>query len=199
MQVLVGNWWAFVIRGILAILFGVLTFVMPTMALLTLVFLFGFYAIADGVLAIAAAAFRRNGGGGGGGAPWWGLLIAGIIGILAGLIALFYPGMTAFVLLYIIAAWAVVTGILHIAAAIRLRKQITGEWVLAVTGVLAILLGVMLALFPGTGALAVVLWIGAFAVAYGIMLIALGLRLRAWDRSVEHHAHDIPPGMAPSH
>lgn len=175
MQVLAGHWWAFVLRGIAAILFGVLTFLMPGMALLTLVFLFGFYAIADGVLNIAAA-FRRNGAGP---QSWWTLLLEGVLGVLAGLVALFMPGLTALVLLYIIAAWAIVTGVLEIAAAVRLRKLIRGEWVMALGGALSIVLGVLLWMFPGAGALSVVLWIGIYAVVFGVLLIGLGLRLRS--------------------
>src|SRR5258707_14733055 len=126
MMVLANNWWAFVLRGILAIAFGLIAFFMPGIALLTLVFMFGFYAIADGVFNLVAA-FRRTGPEQ---QPWWALLLEGIVSIIAGAIAIFIPGLTAVVLLYIIAAWAVVTGVFEIAAAIRLRKQITNEWLL---------------------------------------------------------------------
>jgi uncharacterized membrane protein HdeD (DUF308 family) len=197
MQTIVDNWWAFVFRGIVAILFGVLTFLMPGMALLTLVFLYGFYAMADGIFNIIAA-FRRNGSSG---PPWWALLISGVFGLIAGLIAFFLPGITALVLLYLIAAWAVVTGTMSIVAAIRLRKQIRGEWVLALSGVLSIIFGVLLAVFPGPGALAVVLWIGAYAIVFGVLLIVLGFKLRKIKRAVtaDAHHHDFPPGVAPSH
>jgi uncharacterized membrane protein HdeD (DUF308 family) len=179
---LVGNWWAFVLRGIVAILFGLIAFALPGMALLTLVFLFGFYALMDGVLALIAA-FRRTHRDQ---QPWWALLIHGIVGIIAGLIAFLMPGITALALLYLIAAWAVVTGVLQIVAAIRLRKQITGEWLLALSGALSIVFGVLLFLFPGPGALAVVIWIGAYAIVMGILMITLGVRLRKWIRASEH-------------
>lgn len=175
MRTLAENWWAFVLRGIVAIFFGVLALLMPGMALLTLVFLFGFYAITDGALNIVAA-FRydrqpqQQ--------PWWTLVIQGVLGIGAGLIALFLPRITAIVLLYVIAAWLLVTGIMEIVAAIRLRKHIRGEWLMALSGALSIVLGVLFVLFPGAGALAVVLWIGVFAIALGVLLITLGLRLR---------------------
>jgi uncharacterized membrane protein HdeD (DUF308 family) len=185
MMVLVGNWWAFVLRGIVSILFGLLAFAMPGMALLSLVFLFGFYAIADGVFNLVAA-FRRTGAEQ---QPWWALLIEGVLGIIGGLIALFVPGLTALVLLYIIAGWAIATGVFEVIAAIRLRKQITGEWLLILSGVLSLAFGCLLFLFPGAGALAVVLWIGAYAIVSGIMLIALGTRLRKWVRSVEGPGH----------
>jgi uncharacterized membrane protein HdeD (DUF308 family) len=186
--VLVGNWWTFILRGIIAILFGLLVFIRPGMALLTLVFLFGFYAIADGVFNLIAA-FRRTSVDQ---QPWWALLLEGIVSIIAGMVALFIPGLTALVLLYIIAAWAVVTGALEIAAAIRLRRQINHEWLLALAGVLSIAFGVLIALFPGAGALAVLVWIGAYSIVFGIMLIALGMRLRKWVRSLEHPGQGFP-------
>jgi uncharacterized membrane protein HdeD (DUF308 family) len=190
MVVLAGNWWAFVLRGIVAILFGLLTFLMPRMALLTLVYLFGFYAIVNGVLDIVAA-FRKIGTTAPGyTTPWWTLMLEGIVSLIAGGAAMVVPGLTAIALLYIIAAWAVVTGALEISAAIRLRRQITGEWFLALTGVLSIVFGIAVLLRPGLGALAVLLWIGAYAVLFGVLLVALGLKLRSWMRRVEHE-HDI--------
>jgi uncharacterized membrane protein HdeD (DUF308 family) len=194
MMMLVGNWWVFVLRGIFAIIFGVLTFLWPGMALLTLVLLFSAYSIADGVFNIVAS-FRATGAGQ---QRWWVLLLEGIVSIIAGLVAFFMPGLTALALLYLIAAWAVVTGALEIAAAIRLRRQIRGEWLLALAGILSIVFGVLLFLFPGPSALAVVLWIGAYAIAFGVLLIVLGLRLRRWARSVENLGHDFPV-VAPGH
>src|SRR2546425_3085268 len=125
MMVLVGNWWTFVLRGILAILFGLLTFAMPAMALLTLVFLFGFYAIAEGIFNVMAAFAGPDAAGGR--QPWWALLIEGIVSIIAGVLAFFMPGLTAIVLLYIIAAWAAITGSLRIAASVRRRQQCTRQ------------------------------------------------------------------------
>src|SRR5258707_15619178 len=123
MMVLANNWWAFVLRGILAIAFGLIAFFMPGIALLTLVFMFGFYAIADGVFNLVAA-FRRTGVEQ---QPWWALLIEGVLGVIAGMIALFVPGLTALVLLYIIAGCAIANWFFEVIAAIRLRKQIRGE------------------------------------------------------------------------
>src|SRR5258705_4907989 len=154
MLVLVGNWWAFVLRGIFAILFGLLCFILPHMALLTLIFVFGFYALADGVCNIVAA-FRRTGPGQ---IPWWALLLEGIVSIICGVIAFMLPGAAAVGLLLLIAAWAAATGIMEIVAAIRLRKQITGEWLLILSGLLSIAFGVLLFIFPTAGALAVLLW-----------------------------------------
>ena len=192
---LAGNWWAFVLRGVVAILFGIMTLFLPGMALLTLVFLFGFYAILDGVFNMIGA-FRRTGPEQ---LPWWALLIEGILGIIAGIVALVFPGLTALVLLYIIAGWAIATGIMELVAAIRLRKQITGEWMLVLMGILSIAFGVLIAIFPGAGALTVVLWIGAYAIVFGILLISLGVRLRALvRRDLGGFDHGFPT-VAPGH
>ncbi|HEX5962620.1 MAG TPA: HdeD family acid-resistance protein [Gemmatimonadales bacterium] len=167
------NWWVVLIRGLIGILFGLVTFFAPAISLAALVIVFGAYAFADGVFAIISAVRRR------GTDRWWLLLLEGVVGIAAGVVTLLWPGITALALLYLIAAWALVTGALEIAAAIRLRKAITGEWLLALSGVVSIALGVMLALFPGPGALALVIWIGAYAFVFGALLIGLSFRLRS--------------------
>jgi uncharacterized membrane protein HdeD (DUF308 family) len=179
MLLAVGSWWGFVLRGIAAVLFGILTFLMPGMALLTLVFLFGAYAIVEGAFNVVAAIQRSEGRR----QPRWVLVLEGIVSIIAGLLAFSIPGVTALSLLYLIAAWSLATGVLEVAAAIRLRHQIKGEWLLALSGVLSIIFGFLLMAFPGPGALAVVLWIGAYAVAFGAMLIALGVKLRSFTRA----------------
>jgi uncharacterized membrane protein HdeD (DUF308 family) len=195
MYVIATNWWAFVLRGLLGVLFGILTFLMPHMALVTLVFMFGFYSIADGVFNIVSAVRRATSEH----RRWGMLLLQGVIGIAAGFVALFIPGLTALALLYLIAAWAILTGATEIAAAVRLRKHIEGEWVLALSGVLSILLGAFLFFFPGPGALAVVLWIGAYAMVYGILLMVLGFRLRKLARGSAETGDAGFRGVAPSH
>ena len=177
------NWWAIVLRGVAGVAFGVITFFEPGISLAALVLVFAAYAFTDGVLAIMSA-IRHHGT-----AHWWLLLLDGIAGVAAGVIAVLWPGITAIVLLYLIAAWSLVTGVFEIAAAIRLRKAITGEWLLVLAGLASIGLGVLLFLFPGPGALALVLWIGAYALVFGILQIALGIRLRSWGRDGSHHAH----------
>ncbi|HEV7590757.1 MAG TPA: HdeD family acid-resistance protein [Longimicrobium sp.] len=167
------NWWAVLLRGVVGILFGIFTFLAPVISLAALVLFWGVWAFADGVLAIVTAVRRR------GEDRWWVLVLQGALGIAAGVVTLFWPGITALALLYLIAAWLLVTGALEVAAAIRLRKVVTGEWLLALSGVLSVGLGVLLMVFPGTGALAVVLWIGAYAMVSGALLVALALRLRA--------------------
>ena len=166
--VLSRNWWTLALRGLFAVLFGIMAFAWPGITLGALVLLYGAYAFADGVLAIAAALVGRTVG-----VPWWALLIEGLAGIGVGIITLLWPGITALVLLYLIAFWAVVTGVFEIVAAIRLRKEIRGEWLLALSGVLSVLFGVALIVSPGTGALAVVWLIGTYAIVFGALMIAL--------------------------
>lgn len=176
------KWWAFVIRGVLAIIFGLLAFLLPGLTLLGLILLFGAYAISDGIFNIVGAfqADSQNN-------RWWVLLLEGILSIAAGVIAFVYPGLSAIALVMVIAAWALVTGALEIAAAIRLRRQIHGEWMLVLAGVLSIVFAGVLVARPALGALALVWWIGAYAIAWGVLLIALGFRLRNWTRG-EHPA-----------
>jgi uncharacterized membrane protein HdeD (DUF308 family) len=174
------SWWALVLRGIAAIAFGVLAFVWPHITLAALVFLWGAYALVDGAFAIAAGIkshgeYKR----------WWVLLIEGILSVIAGVMAFVIPGITALVLLILIAAWAIATGAFEIAAAIQLRKYIRGEWLLALAGVASVLFGVALLVNPLAGALAVVWLIGAYAIVFGVLLIALGLRLHNLVRSAD--------------
>jgi uncharacterized membrane protein HdeD (DUF308 family) len=183
------NWWVLLLRGIAGIIFGILTFLRPEISLAALILLFGAYAFADGILALinGIRETRTN-------ERWWVLVLHGIIGIGAAVVTVLWPGITALALLYVIAAWALVTGALEIAAAIRLRKVIEGEWLLALAGIASVILGVLLFLFPGPGALAVVIWIGAYAFVSGVLLSILAFRLRSWahDSTVPHgtpHAH----------
>ncbi len=176
------HWWVIGLRGLAAILFGVLAFVWPGMTLAVLVLLFGAYALVDGVLTLIAA-FR------GGVQHRIVMLVEGVVSVLAGLAAFVWPGLTALVLLYIIAFWAIVTGVLEIVAAIRVRRAISNELGLVIGGVLSVVFGVVLLIAPGAGALAVIFLIGAYAVVFGIALLGLAWRLR------EHHQTAI--GGAP--
>lgn len=166
------NWWVILLRGILALIFGVLTFVWPGITLAVLVALYGAFALVDGVLAIVAA-IR-----GGAPAPRWWLALVGVFGIAAGVLTVLWPQITAVMLLMFIAAWAIAMGVMQIVGAIKLRNEIEGEWLLIASGVLSVLFGVMLVAWPGAGALAMVLVIGAFAIMFGILMIGFSLRLR---------------------
>ncbi len=167
------HWWMLALRGLFAIIFGILAFVLPGMTLLTLVFLFGAYAIANGIFALIHAFSAPKGH------PHVGeLIFTGIISIAAGVLAFVWPGITALSLVLLIAAWAIVNGVFEIATAIRLRRVIAHEWLLALAGVLSVLLGIVIMLQPGAGALALVWWIGGFAIAFGVLLVALAFRVR---------------------
>jgi uncharacterized membrane protein HdeD (DUF308 family) len=190
MDTILDRWWLLTLRGAAAIIFGVLTFVAPLASLFVLVLLFGAYALVDGVLYLFLA-FR----GAKRGERWGSLVVAGITGLGAGIVTFLWPGISALALLFLIAGWAVVTGAASIFAAVRLRKQIRGEWLLAISGVLSIAFGVLIALFPGPGALAVVIWIGAYAVVFGGILVALSLRLRSLRGAAGRRA---PTGAVPT-
>jgi len=175
---LADTWWLVALRGVAAVLFGILALVWPGITLLTLVFLYGAYAIINGVLELVQAFARpktsRRGA----------LIFEGIISIAAGVIAFIVPGITALALLLLIAAWAIICGIFEIVTAIRLRKVIANEWLMIFAGVVSLALGVLLVLQPAVGALAMVWWIGGFAIAFGILLVALSFRLRHWRNEI---------------
>lgn len=171
-EILTRNWWAVALRGGLAIAFGVLAFLMPLPTILALVWLFGAYALIDGVFSLVSAAKRDRS------QPWWALLFEGLIGVAIGALAFVWPGLTTMALVYLIAAWAFLTGIFEIVAAIRLRKEITGEWMLGLSGVLSVSLGILLAVAPAPAAVALVWVVAAYAIVFGILLIALSVRLK---------------------
>jgi uncharacterized membrane protein HdeD (DUF308 family) len=172
-----GHWWALAIRGGIAIIFGLAALLRPDIALEALILLFGAYALVDGVFAIVGVF-----GGTRGGTPRWLLLIEGIAGILAGIIAFVLPGLTAVVLLFLIATWAIITGVFEIATAIRLRQEITGEWALIVGGALSILFGVLLAVIgPVAGLVSLIRLIGVYAVAFGILMLITAFQVRGRD------------------
>jgi uncharacterized membrane protein HdeD (DUF308 family) len=166
------NWWLILLRGIAAIAFGILTFVWPGVTLVTLVLLYGAFAFVDGALALWA------GVAGGSPAPRWWLILVGLLGIAAGIVTAVLPGMTALLLLYFIAFWAIATGVMQIVGAIRLRKEIDNEWMLIASGVVSVLFGAIVLVAPGAGALGVLFVIGIYAIVYGVTLIGFAFRLR---------------------
>lgn len=187
------NWWLILLRGVAGVSFGMLTFVVPRLSVAALVLVFGAYALADGVLTLFSAARNRAS------RDWWMLVVEGIAGVSAGVLTFLWPGITAVALLYLIAAWALVTGSLELIAAMRLRRVIRGEWLLVLNGMLSVALGALLGLFPGPGAVALVIWIGAYALVSGVLLMVLGARLRLL-RHGGGRTLDFPPdSVAPSH
>jgi len=179
--ILARNWWSLVIRGMVGILLGIVAFGWPGVTLGAMVLLFGAYALIDGIVNLAGA-FHAAGAH----ERWGMLLLEGMVGVGAALVTIFWPAITAFALIYIIAAWAILTGIAEIAAAIRLRRHIAGELLLGLAGVLSILFGVIMMAAPLVGVLVIAAWFGAYAFIFGVVLLALGLRLRGWH-------HRLPP------
>lgn len=173
--VLAKNWWLLGLRGLLAVIFGLLTIFNPWASLQVLILVFGAFALVDGIFAIIAGATAPKG------SKRWGWLIAGgIMGILIGLLTLFAPMAAAFGLVFVIAFWAIVIGITQIITAIRLRKEIEGEFWMILGGAVSVLFGILALVSPLAGALAVTFTIGIYAVVFGAMMLIIAFRLRKW-------------------
>lgn len=171
------NWWVLLVRGLVAIAFGVLVWYQPGISLAALVLLFGAYALADGALGVWTAIAERKER-----EHWVLLLLGGLLGIGVGILTFSVPGLTALALVFYIAIWAVGTGVLEIVAAIRLRKEIEGEWLLILSGLVSVVFGVILMAQPGVGALAVLWLIATYAIIFGILLVILAFRARSFVR-----------------
>ena len=181
MQAMRRNWWTFVFRGICAIAFGFFAWFWPGMTLLALLLTWGVLACVNGVVTLASA-FARDGY-----EPRWILLLEGGVSLLAGAVALAYPRFTAMLFLYLLAAWAVLSGIVEIFAAYRLRREIRGEFWLGFAGVVSLLFGAMLILKPGAGALTVIWLIAGYSVLFGVVLVAWGLHLKRLHAAADQH------------
>jgi uncharacterized membrane protein HdeD (DUF308 family) len=171
------NWGAIALRGFIAVLLGVIAIVWPGPTVAVLVILLGAFALVEGVTNIVAGIRMREG---------W-TIAEGLISLAVGIVIVIWPAITALALLYVVAAWAILTGILRIVAAIELRRVIRNEWLLAGSGVASIIFGLIAAVFPGAGILAIVWLLGAWLIVLGVLLIALALTLRqlAHGRSAE--------------
>lgn len=170
------DWWSLALRGLAAIIFGIVAWIWPDLTVTALVIIFGAFALVDGAFALATAWAIRNRDGN---RP--GLLLQGIAGIVIGIVTLVWPDITALALMYLIAAWAIVSGVFEIVAAIELRRVISGEFLLALSGIASVIFGIVVAIFPGSGAVALVWLIGLYAIAFGLLLIVLAFRLRSWQ------------------
>jgi uncharacterized membrane protein HdeD (DUF308 family) len=173
------NWWALLLRGIVAILFGVLVFMQPGISLAALVLLFGAFAFADGLLALWTAISHRKDR-----ENWWVLLLEGLLGVGVGALALLKPGLTALMLLFYIAIWAVATGVLEIVIAVRLRNEIQGEWMLILAGLASVAFGALLIASPGPGALAVLWLIASYAILFGVLFVFLAFRIKGTAKKI---------------
>jgi uncharacterized membrane protein HdeD (DUF308 family) len=190
-KILSRYWWMTLVRGAIWILFGIVIFTQPLISLVALTLTFGAFAFVDGVgNAVSAIGGRREN------ETWWVLLLAGLCGIGVGLLTFFSPGLTALALLFYIATWAIATGLLEILAAIRLRKEIEGEFWLALSGLVSIAFGVLLMARPGAGALSVLWLIAGFAIAFGVTLIVLAFKVRGFTDRVVAKAKGAAGGMS---
>jgi len=172
------SWWAIALRGLAAILFGILTLIWPGLTLEVLILFFGAFALLDGAFsAVSAIANRKHD------RTWWWFLIAGLAGVVVGVLTFVYPGLTAIILVYFIAARALIVGVVEVVAAIALRREISDEWFLIVQGIISALFGVVLFIVPGAGALGLVLVIGIYAVVVGVLLLLVAFRLRSWNKA----------------
>lgn len=172
-------WWTTLCRGILWILFGLVIIAQPGISLMTLILLFGLLFLVDGLASIFAAFSGRDES-----ENWWVLLFAGLASIAVGVLTFFSPGATALVLLYFVAFWAIVQGILEIVAAFHLRKEISGEIWLGLAGLISIAFGVFLLARPGAGMLALLWLLAAYAIAFGTLLILHAFEARSFVRRV---------------
>jgi uncharacterized membrane protein HdeD (DUF308 family) len=171
-------WWSFFLRGILAILFGLAAIFLPGVTLELLALLLAAFLVADGIFSLMVSFRGRHEV-----RQWWLLLLEGLAGIIIGLMAFAWPGLTVLAVILIVGVWAVVTGILEIAAAVKLRHEIRDEWLLGLGGAVSILFGIILLVSPGAGAVVLALLIGAYALIFGISMIFLGLKLRRYRTS----------------
>ena len=181
LHALADRWWLLLLRGIAAILFGILAFIWPGLTLVTLVLMFGAFALVDGAIVLGAAF-----SGAAKPVPTWWLVLVGLLGIAAGIITFLWPGMSAILLILFIGAWAVAHGIFEIIGAIQLRKEIENEWMLILGGIISVIFGIIVLIAPGAGALALVWWIAIYSIVFGVMFVAFSLRLR------RHQHHTAP-------
>ena len=180
LRMLAVNWWIVGLRGVAAILFGLAAILWPILTLGILITMFGVYTLLDGIFTIVMGVWGRKDR-----SNSWLMLLDGVIRIGAGLIAIIWPGLTSLTLMFVIAIWAITTGITEIVMAIRLRKEIQGEWMMGLSGFLSILLGIILFTRPQVGALAGVSLIGFYAILFGVVLIIFAVQMQKRQKLLE--------------
>jgi uncharacterized membrane protein HdeD (DUF308 family) len=190
MSQLARNWWILALNGVIAIILGAIAFLMPGVTLAAMVILFGAFSFADGITRLVAGIRARERE-----KRWWAMILQAVFSIGAGLITVFVPLATAFGLLLLVAAWAIVTGAFEIAAAIRLRREIEGEWLLLVSGILSVVFGVLVAVWPGASLVAMAWMVGAYLIASGTVMLAVALRLRGRARPPIGELRPRPAGI----
>ena len=189
------SWWLLLLRGLVAIAFGVVIWVQPAISLYALVMLFGAFALTDGMFGIFSALSGQRPA-----EDRWLIALLGLVGVGAGLMTFFVPGLTAYALLFYIGGWALAVGILQVIAAIRLRKEIEGEWMLGLHGVLSIAFGALVLIRPGAGALAVLWLIATYSIMAGFLLVVLALSLRALYAEIKKDISNPPATpISPAH
>jgi uncharacterized membrane protein HdeD (DUF308 family) len=181
-QLLSRTWWVLALRGAVALLFGILALVWPSITLLVLVSLFAAFALLVGAVIVVGALRNRSMDRG-----WWLMMILGVVSLAVGTVAIVQPGATLFALVLLMAVNALLTGVLDIALAIRLRKRIEHEWLLILAGALSIVFGVLIVMFPPAGALALAFFVSFYAIATGVLLLALAFRARRWQKRLGGH------------
>lgn len=186
LEALTRNWWILVLRGVVAVVFAILLFVSPTSTLATIITLFGAFALVDGAFNAIGSLFTVGAYQG-----WWVSLLTGVAGIVAGLVVMTWRGLTALAVLWLIALWGIATGVLQVVAALRLRRYISGEWFMAAGGALSIVLGVLLLTWPNAAIVSLLWLVAAFALLFGFVLIALGLRVRSAHRTIRDIKSDL--------
>jgi uncharacterized membrane protein HdeD (DUF308 family) len=172
-RLLANNWDMVLVRGIVAVLFGIATLFLPGITLIVLVALFGGYALVDGVISIIVAIKDRKETD-----NWWLMVLFGLVSIAAGVLTFAWPGITAISLFYVIVAWAIVSGVFEVILAIQLRKEIEGEWLMVLSGLVSVALGILLMTRPAVGLLTVLWMIGIGSIAYGVLLTVLSFQMR---------------------
>ena len=172
-------WWMLLIRGIFLVLFGILAVTWPGLALYTFIIFFSVFALVHGLMAVIGSIANRAGN-----EDWWLVLLEGVVSIIIGIMAFAWPGVTALMLAYFIAAWALIMGILRIYGAIKLRKVIEGEWLLIIGGIISALFGIFVFARPLAGALVLAWLIGIYAIVFGLLGIILSFRVRSWQKKM---------------